>query len=80
MLFSALVLIAVYREHDRLQELVDLRHRDKPTKVCNVSWLALEQEKQIAVLLRLLVVRKRAFGEVCRIIQVARHLVTLSLG
>lgn len=55
-LFSALVLIAVDCKHDRLQQLVDLRHGDEPAKVGDVSGFTLEQEKQIAVLLRSFVV------------------------
>lgn len=55
-LFSTFVLIAVYREHYGLQQLIDLCHCDKSTKMCYMSRFALKQEKQVAVLLRLLIV------------------------
>lgn len=58
MFFSALVLIPIYRKHDSLEQLIDLGHCDKAAEMCNMPWLTLQQEKQIAVLLRLLIIRE----------------------
>jgi len=38
MLFAALVLIAIEREHDGLEQRVTLRHVHEATEVRNVSW------------------------------------------
>jgi hypothetical protein len=79
MLFSALVLVSVNGEHDSLQELVDLGHGDQATQMSNVPWLTLQKKEQVAVFLCLFVVRKRALGQIGRIVQVAGHLFFLFL-
>lgn len=49
MLLAALVLVAVKREHDRLQQDVDLGHRDQAAERRDVPRLGLEQEEEVAV-------------------------------
>lgn len=39
MLFTALILISVEGEHDRLEERVNLCQADQPTECCDVTWL-----------------------------------------
>ena len=80
MLLAALVLIAVDGEHDGLEQRVDLRHADEPAEMCNVSWLRLQQEKEISITLGPVVVGEDALLDVGRIVQVARHLVLLRGG
>lgn len=45
MLFSALVLISVEREHDSLEEGIYFCQTDKATECCYVAWLPLEEEE-----------------------------------
>jgi hypothetical protein len=77
MLFSALILVPIDREHDGLEERVDLGHCDETAEVCNVARLGLEEEQQISVFLRLLIVGEEAFLDLCRLVHVARHLLAL---
>jgi len=58
MLFTALILISVYCEHNRLKQRINLGHCDQTAEMGDVSWLGLEEEKEIAVFLGLLVVWK----------------------
>lgn len=51
MLFSALVLVTVEREHNRLQERVDLSQADEATQGRDMPRLRLEQEEEVRVLL-----------------------------
>lgn len=67
MLFTALVLVSVDCEHDGLEEGVDLGHGDKSTQVRNVPGLGLQEEHEVAVSLRLVVVGEDAFLDVCRV-------------
>jgi hypothetical protein len=77
MLFTALVLVAVDGEHDRLQQRIDFGHADEPAEVSNVFRLGLEKEKQIAVSLHFFVVWEEAFLHFGRVFEMASHLVTL---
>lgn len=77
MLFTALVLVPVDGEHDSLQERVDLGHGHQPRQVRNVSRLGLQQEQQVSISLRLLVVWKDTFLYIGRVFQVACDLVLL---
>ena len=61
MLFSTFVLISVEREHDRLQERVDLGEGDKTAEGGDVAGLRLEEEEEVGVLLQLAVVGVVAF-------------------
>lgn len=62
MLFPTLVLVAVEREHDRLEEGVNLGEGDEPAEGGDVSGFGLQEEEEVGVLLHLAVVRKVAFG------------------
>jgi hypothetical protein len=53
MLLPALVLVTVEREHDRLEQGVDLRQRDQAAEGGNVARLGLEEEEEVRVLLHL---------------------------
>lgn len=80
MLFAALILVAVDGEHDRLEEGIDLGHGDQATEMRNVSRLGLEEEEQIPVFLRLLVVREEALLQIGRILEMARDFILLYVG
>ena len=56
MLFAALILVSVESEHDSLEECVDLGKADQAAEGCNVPWLGLKEEEEVAVLLHLAVV------------------------
>lgn len=43
----------------------------------NMSWLRLEQEEEVAVSLRLVVIRKKALLKLCAIFEVTRNLILL---
>ena len=69
--FATLVLVSVDCEHDSLQQGINLSHGDESAKMGNVTWFGLEEEQQVAVFLRLLVVGKEAFLEfeaVCKVV------------
>lgn len=51
MLLAALVLVSVQSEHDRLEEDVDLGHRDQSAERSDVPRLGLEEEEQVSVCL-----------------------------
>ena len=78
-LFSALVLIAIDGEHDRLQQRVDFGHADEPAEVRNVSRFGLEEEKQVAVYLHFLVIWEEAFLDISRVFEMAGDLVALCI-
>ena len=61
MLFAAFVLVTIDREHDGLQERIDLCHSDKPTKVRDVARLGLQEEEEIPIFLLFLVIGEEAF-------------------
>ena len=77
MLFTAFVLISVNGEHDSLKQGVDLRHRDKPAKVSDVTRLGLQEEEEVPVFLCLLVIGKEALLKLCGVVEVAGDLVLL---
>lgn len=77
MFLAALILITVDGEHDRLQQGIDLGHGNEATQMRNVSRLSLQEEEQVAVLLRLLVVGKEALLELGGFIEVACDLILL---
>lgn len=77
MLFSTLILIPVDGEHDGLQQRVDLGHGNKAAEVGNVPRLRLEEEEQVSVFLRLLVVGKEALLKLSGFVEVACNLVLL---
>lgn len=61
MLFATLILISVDCKHDGLEQSINLGHGNESTEMSNVAWFGLEEEEQISVLLRLLVVGEEAF-------------------
>lgn len=67
MFFSTFILVPIYREHDSLQQSVNLGHCNKTAEVCNMSRLGLQEKKQISVFLRLFIVGKESLLNVCRI-------------
>lgn len=77
MLFAAFVLVAVDGEHDRLQQSIDLGHGNQPTEMCNVPGLRLEQEQQVSVFLRLLIVGKEALLQLGSFVEVTCDFVLL---
>jgi hypothetical protein len=77
MFFTTLVLIAVYREHDRLQKSINLGHANKTAQVGNVSWFGLKKEQEVSIFLRLLVIREKSFLDFSRIIEMAGNLILL---
>jgi hypothetical protein len=79
MLLATLVLVSVDCEHDGLEQCIDLGHGDQSTKMRNVPWLGLQQEQQIAVLLRLVVVGKETFLQFHAFFEVARDFVLLGI-
>lgn len=79
MLFSTFVLVPVNREHDGLQQRIDLRHCDKPAEMCDMSRLGLKEEKQIAVFLSLLVVREKALLKIGGVLEMIRNFVLLAV-
>ena len=77
MLLPAFILVTVDGEHDGLQERIDLGQSDKSTEMRNVPRFCLEEEKQIAVFLSLLVIREEAFLDLGSVVEMARNLVLL---
>jgi hypothetical protein len=77
MLFTALVLVSIDREHYCLQEGVDLGHGYESTEVGDVSRLGLQQEKEIAIFLGLVIIGKEAFLNIGRIFEVAGDFILL---
>ena len=77
MLFAALVLISVDREHDCLQQRIDLRHRNQSAEVGDMPGFGLQEEEEVAVFLCLVVVRERAFLHLRRIFQMTSDFVLL---
>jgi hypothetical protein len=61
MFFATLILVSVDGEHDRLQERVDLGHGNKSAEMGDMTRLRLEQEEQVAIFLRLIVVWEYSF-------------------
>lgn len=76
-LFTALVLVSVDCEHDCLEEGVDLGHGDEAAEVGNVSGLGLEEEEEVPVFLRLVVVGKEALLQVEAFFEVAGDFILL---
>ena len=77
MLFTALVLVSVNGEHDSLQQLIDFSHCDETAQMRNMSRFALQQKKQIAVFLRLFIIREGPFRKVGGVVQVASDFFSL---
>jgi hypothetical protein len=77
MLFSALVLVSIDCEHDSLEEGINLCHCDETAEVCNMSRFRLQEEKQVAVFLRLLVVGEEAFLDFSSLVHVTGHFFSL---
>lgn len=77
MLLTALILVSVDGEHDRLEKRVDLGHGDEAGQVGDVSRLRLEEEQEVAVFLSLVVVGEHALLEVGRILEMARDFILL---
>lgn len=77
MLFTTLVLVSVDSEHDGLQQRVDLSHCDKAAEMSNVSGLRLQEEEQVAVLLRFVVVWEEAFLHVGGVFKMAGDFILL---
>jgi hypothetical protein len=80
MLFAAFVLISVDGKHDRLQQRVDLRHRDQPTQVGDVPGLGLQKKQEVAVFLRLVVVGKDTLLHLESILEMARDFILLQIS
>lgn len=78
MLFAALILVSVDGEHDGLEQRINLRHGHQTAQMSNVPRLGLQEEQQVAVLLRLLVVRKAAFLQLGGFVEVVRDFVLLA--
>lgn len=79
MFFAAFVLVPVDGKHDGLQQCIDLGHGNKTTQMRNVSRLRLEEEKQVAVLLRLVVVGEEALLQFGGLFEVACDFVLLCI-
>src|SRR5450432_4273965 len=77
MLFSTLVLVPIYCEHNGLEQSINLCHRYKTTEVCNMARLGLKKKEKVAVFLCLFVVGKEAFLYLCCIFEMAGNLVLL---
>jgi hypothetical protein len=76
-LFTAFVLVSVDGEHDGLQQRINLGHGNQTTEVGNMPRLGLQQEQQVAVLLRLVVVGENAFLHLGGIFKMACDFVLL---
>lgn len=61
MLLSALVLVSVQGEHHRLKVGINLGKGNETTEGGDVSWLGLEEEEEVGVLLKLAFVGVLAF-------------------
>jgi hypothetical protein len=77
MFFATLILVAVNREHDCLEQRIDLGHGNEAAQMRDVSGLGLEQEKQISVFLCLVVVWEESLLEFAGVIEVVRNFVLL---
>ena len=77
MLFTTFVLVPVDREHDRLEQRINLRHGDQTAEVRNMPGLGLKQEQEVAVFLRLLIVGKEALLQVRGIFEMGCNFVLL---
>jgi hypothetical protein len=64
-LLPALVLVSVQREHDRLEQSVDLREGNETAEGGDVTGLGLEEEEEVRVLLDLAFVRMVSILRVC---------------
>ena len=80
MFFTTLVLVSVDGEHDRLKQRINLGHGDETAEMRDMSGLGLEQEKQIPVLLCLLVVWKEPFLQFGGVVEVVRNFVLLHVA
>jgi hypothetical protein len=80
MLLSALVLVSVNGKHDGLQERLDLGHGHEAAEVRNVSGLRLQEEQQVSVSLRLVVIGKGALLHLGGILEMACDFVLLLLS
>jgi hypothetical protein len=77
MLLATLVLVSVDGEHDGLEQRIDFSHGDETAEMRNVSRLGLQEEQQIAVFLRLVVVGEEALLELHAFFEVACDFVLL---
>lgn len=77
MLFSTFVLVSVDSEHDSLEQRINLRHRDEPAEMCNVSRLRLEQKQKVSVFLGFVVVRENTLLHFKSIFEMAGNFVLL---
>lgn len=77
MLFTTLVLVTVQREHDGLQQCVNLWKADKSAQRCNMSGLALEYEKEVAVQLHSTIIGKRIAVFDAMFFQMRSHFILL---
>ena len=77
MFLPTFVLIPVDGKHDRLQQGINLGHRDQAAEVSNMPGLGLQEEQEVAISLRLLVVGKEALLEVRGVFEVGCHFVLL---
>ena len=77
MFLSTLVLVAINCEHDGLEQRIDLGHSNETAKVGDMSRFGLQEEEQVAVLLRFVIVRKEAFLKICGLFEMACDFILL---
>lgn len=77
MLFSALVLVSVNREHDSLEKRVDFGHGDQSAEVRDMSWLGLQEKQEVAIFLSLVIVGEEAFLHLGGVLQMAGNFILL---
>lgn len=79
-LLTTLVLISVDCEHDGLEKRVDLGHGHESTQVRDMPRLRLQEEHEVAISLRLVVIGEDTFLNVCRVFEVASYFILLLPG
>lgn len=77
MLLSALILVSIDGEHNRLKQRIDLRHGNQSTEMRDVPRLGLQEEQKVAIFLGLIIVGEYALLQVGRVLEVAGDFVLL---
>lgn len=80
MFLSTLVLVSVNGKHDGLQQRVNLGHGHEAAEVRNVPGFRLQEEQQVSVSLRLVVIGKGALLHFGGILEMACDFVLLFLS
>lgn len=65
MLLAGFILVTIKREHDRLQQGINLCQRDQSAEGGNVAGFGLKEEEEVSIRLELAIIWEQAVGLVC---------------